>query len=132
MTRTCQVLLEGTYNGIFEPWRHYIPVKRDYSNIDEVLRALQDEKPVDRISEQAYQDIVASGKWSYRRFVREGLWREPGDGDLPLAGVMALFASADIWCVAEVDAPHRATPQESLAASFDFMSRWAAPVAPAT
>lgn len=71
MTRTCQVLLEGAYNGIFEPWRHYIPVKRDYSNVDEVLRALQDDKLVDRIAEQAYQDIVASGRWSYQRLVAD-------------------------------------------------------------
>ncbi len=69
MTRTCQVLLEGRYNGIFEPWRHYIPVRKDYSNLDEVLDALADEALTARIAEQAYEDIIASGRWSYRAFI---------------------------------------------------------------
>jgi hypothetical protein len=70
ITKTCQVLLEGRYNDVFQPWRHYIPVKRDYSNVDEVLDALEDNTLVDRIATQAYSDIVESGKWSYRSFVR--------------------------------------------------------------
>ncbi len=71
ITRTCQILLEGRYSGVLQPWRHYIPLKNDYSNLDEVFEALADDNLVDRIVNQAYEDIVASGKWSYRSFVRE-------------------------------------------------------------
>lgn len=71
ITRTCQILLEGSYNGVFQPWRHYIPLKKDYSNLDEVFKALADDSLVDRITEQAYEDIISSGKWSYRKFVRD-------------------------------------------------------------
>jgi hypothetical protein len=71
MTRTCQLLLEGDYNGVLEPWRHYIPIRRDYSNVDEVLNALSDKALVERIVEQAYADIVESGRWSYRKFIGE-------------------------------------------------------------
>jgi hypothetical protein len=71
MTRTCQVLLEGRYNGVFEPWKHYIPIKKDYSNVEEALDALEDDATVERIVEQAYSDLVASGKWSYRTFIRD-------------------------------------------------------------
>lgn len=71
MMRTAQVLLEGRYSGVFEPWVHYIPVKRDYSNLDEVFAVLADTERVQRMVDRAYTDIIASGKWSYRRFVRQ-------------------------------------------------------------
>jgi hypothetical protein len=71
MTRTCQVLLKGDYNGVFKPWLHYIPVERDYSNIDSVLDAIADHALVEKIADQAYRDIVASGRWSYAAFVRD-------------------------------------------------------------
>lgn len=41
-TGTCQVLLEGSYNGILEAGRHYLAVKADLSNADEVVRQLRD------------------------------------------------------------------------------------------
>jgi len=96
ITRTCQILLEGSYNGVFQPWRHYIPLKNDYSNLDEVFEALADDNLVDRIADQAYEDIVASGKWSYRTFVREVEETiidpaEPVQPSLSLAGRLAYF-----------------------------------------
>ena len=93
MTRTCQVLLEGRYNGVFEPWKHYIPVKADFSNVEEALDALEDHALVERMADQAYQDIVASGLWSYRSFVQsvEGTIIDPAPscGKLGLAGHIA-------------------------------------------
>lgn len=70
MTRTCQLLLEGEYGGVLKPWRHYIPISEDYSNIDQALDALQDDELVEGIAERAYEEIVASGKWTYKTFVR--------------------------------------------------------------
>ncbi|MDQ3919765.1 MAG: hypothetical protein M3348_14960, partial [Acidobacteriota bacterium] len=32
-TRTCQVLVEGRYNGVLEAGRHYIELKKDFGNI---------------------------------------------------------------------------------------------------
>ena len=34
--RVCQVLFEGRYAGVMEPMRHYIPLRKDFSNFDEV------------------------------------------------------------------------------------------------
>lgn len=70
-TETCQFLIEGRYNDILLPWKHYIPVKKDYSNIDEVLNILQDTEQIRKITQTAYDDIVKSGKWTYQKFVRE-------------------------------------------------------------
>ena len=68
-TRTCQVLVEGKYNGILEPGRHYIELKRDFSNIEEVLDAMQREDLRHEITERAYREIVETGNYTYKSFV---------------------------------------------------------------
>ena len=69
-TRTCQVLIEGEYDGVLEPDRHYIPLRRDFSNLDDGARDdAARRRTRERIVETAYRDIVASGAWSYPRFV---------------------------------------------------------------
>lgn len=67
ITKTCQILIEGRYDGVLEADKHYIPLKRDFSNLDEVLKKVKDEPYVQAIVEQAYQDIYLSGKHTYRR-----------------------------------------------------------------
>lgn len=67
--RTVLVLFEGSYSGVVKPDLHYIPLKKDFSNIDEVLTKIQDDQFVHDLTERAYNDIVASGKFSYRTFV---------------------------------------------------------------
>lgn len=69
-TRTCQVLMEGEYNGILKPWVHYIPFKKDFSDIDDVLAILKKDELREQIVEQTYQDIVRSGLYSYKAFVK--------------------------------------------------------------
>ena len=66
MTKTCQVLVEGDYQGVLEPGRHYIELKRDYSNLDEVIEKIQDRELCEQIAERAYEEVVASGKYTYR------------------------------------------------------------------
>jgi hypothetical protein len=68
ITRTCQALLEGDYAGIFKPGVHYIEVKNDFSNIDEVLDKVSDKEYCEQLADNTYRDIVLSGKYTYRRF----------------------------------------------------------------
>jgi hypothetical protein len=68
-TKTCQVLVEGQYDGILFPGQHYIELKRDLSNLDEVLETIKRDELRDEIVERAYRDVVASGRYSYRSFV---------------------------------------------------------------
>jgi len=70
ITKTCQALVEGHYAGIFKPGVHYIEIKKDWSNLDEVVRTLQDKVLCEKTAEQAYRDIVLSGAYTYRRFVQ--------------------------------------------------------------
>jgi hypothetical protein len=68
-TRTCQVLIDGEYDGVLKPDRHFIPLRRDFSNLDDVLETMRRDEDRERIVETAYREIVASGDWSYPRFV---------------------------------------------------------------
>lgn len=69
MCKTLQILVEGEYGGAFIPGRHYIPLKKDFSNYKEVLDTLSDEKKCQEIVDNAYQEVVLSGKYTYRSFV---------------------------------------------------------------
>lgn len=71
VTGTCQVLVEGCYGGALEANRHYIPLRRDLGNIEEVLDRMGDDEGRAAIARQAYRDVVASGRFAYRRFVDE-------------------------------------------------------------
>lgn len=68
MTKTCQVLVAGHYGGVLRPHEHYIELNRDFSNADEVLELLKRGDLRTVIVERAYQELVASGTWSYRAF----------------------------------------------------------------
>ncbi len=41
-TRTAQLLIEGEYDGFFEPDVHYIPVRKDLRNVDEAIEKFRD------------------------------------------------------------------------------------------
>jgi hypothetical protein len=71
MTETCQILIEGGFNGILQPWVHYIPVRKDYSDVDAALDALGDKAAVARMVAAAHRDVVETDRWTYRRFVAQ-------------------------------------------------------------
>jgi hypothetical protein len=68
-TRTPQILIEGSYNGILEPWTHYVPLRSDFSNLGEALEEVEHGERATQMAEQAYQDVVASGLYTYEAFV---------------------------------------------------------------
>ena len=71
ITKTLQILVEGYYGGIFEAGVHYLTLKKDFSNFDELISDLKDEEKCQNIINQAYKEIVLSGKYSYRSFVNQ-------------------------------------------------------------
>jgi hypothetical protein len=98
VTRTCQVLVEGEYNGVLEAGRHYIELRRDFSNVGEVVELLRDEGLRERIVELAYREVVESGRYSYGRFVeyvlRESLGSAVGEGEGARVGSWLLSVAA--------------------------------------
>lgn len=71
MMKTCQILVEGEYNGILSPDVDYIPIKKDFSNIEEALIKINDKDYVNKLTENAYANVVLSGSYNYEKFVRE-------------------------------------------------------------
>jgi hypothetical protein len=67
--RTVLVLYEGTYSDVVLPGKHFIPLKKDGSNMEEIFSRLADGVYVDAMADQAYKDIIASKKYSYESFV---------------------------------------------------------------
>ncbi len=70
-TKTCQVLVEGTYNHILIADKHYIPVKKDFSNLHEVFTKMRDKELCKKMIETAHTDIVEKGNYTYRNFIPE-------------------------------------------------------------
>lgn len=68
--KTALVLFEGTYSGVLSE-EHYVALKKDFSNVDEVLERLADVEAVQAMVDRAYEDIVETGRYSYETFVRE-------------------------------------------------------------
>lgn len=71
MTKTCQILVEGDYQGVFIPGRHYIELKRDFSNLQEVFEKASDPALCQKIAEAAYEEIAQSEKYTYRAFANQ-------------------------------------------------------------
>lgn len=69
--RVGQILFEGRYSGVLEPMVHYIPLKKDFSNFDEVLRLSKDEAVRREITENAFRDLIASGDYGYSRMIKD-------------------------------------------------------------
>jgi hypothetical protein len=69
-TRTVQILVEGSYSGVLQPGVHYLELKRDLANLDAVLETVAADDSRE-IAERAYADIVASGRFTYRRLVED-------------------------------------------------------------
>jgi hypothetical protein len=67
--RTPMILLTGRYSGLIQPGEHYIEMKKDFSNLEDVLRQVEDIPALRAMAERTYSHLIASGAYSYRRFV---------------------------------------------------------------
>lgn len=85
--RTPMILFSGRYSGLIEPDQHYIELKKDVSNIDSVLSRLDDLAALEAMADRAYDRLVASGDFSYWRFVQLidcTILRKAGELGVPL------------------------------------------------
>jgi hypothetical protein len=67
--RTVQILFEGRYGGHFEPDIHYIPLQKNFANVDEVIMKLRDTKYCDRLTQAAYD--IAIAEFTYSALIRK-------------------------------------------------------------
>ena len=69
--RTCMVLFEGGYSGILEPGRHYLALKKDFSNFETVCSNIRDHQYLQSITDRAYAEIAQNRAYAYSEFVKE-------------------------------------------------------------
>lgn len=69
--KTALILFEGSYSNILKPEVHFIELKKDFSNIDEVLDKAMDCEYLQNLVDGAYLDICGSEKYTYKQFIKE-------------------------------------------------------------
>ena len=67
--RTLMILYDGYYSGILKPWRHYVPLRRDHSNMDEVVAILRDPIRAQEVIDTAFQEIALNPAYTFRAMV---------------------------------------------------------------
>jgi spore maturation protein CgeB len=65
-TKTCQILIEGYYNGVLTPDEHYISVKKDLSNMNEVIYRFKDEDYRNKMVDRTYQYVMDNHTYQHR------------------------------------------------------------------
>jgi hypothetical protein len=70
-TRTLQIMYEGEYSGIFLPDVHYLSLKKDYSNLAEVMQKFSDYNLRKELTDNAHRDIICNDVFSYKYFVEQ-------------------------------------------------------------
>lgn len=69
--KTPMVLFEGEYSGVLQPDRHFIVLKKDFSNFDAVVEKLKDWDGLQEMADRTYREVALDKRWSYPAFVEE-------------------------------------------------------------
>ena len=64
-------MFEGDYGDIFKPDIHFIELKKDFSNINDVLKKIKDDDFLQNMVDRTYKDITENDKYSYKNFIKE-------------------------------------------------------------
>ena len=67
--RTPLILFEGKYSGILKKNKHFIPLKKDFSNFHDVMEKLKNYNQLQKMANIAYDEIALNPKYSYRQFI---------------------------------------------------------------
>lgn len=71
LTRTAQILVEGDYSGVLRPHDHYIPIKADFSDMEDAVKKLDDAQALEAMVERAWKDIVEADTYRWNRFLTD-------------------------------------------------------------
>jgi len=67
--KSALILFEGKYSGVIKPFIHFIPLKKDFSNIDNVFDKLKDDNYLQLMVDRAFKDVILSGLYTYSSFI---------------------------------------------------------------
>jgi hypothetical protein len=69
--KTALVLFEGNYSGVIHPYRHYLPLKKDFSNLHQILDMLESDELMQQMVDRTYKDIIVSKKYVFSVLVNK-------------------------------------------------------------
>ena len=101
--KVAQIMFEGEYQNILEPWKHYLPLKKDFSNISEIESFINSKEKIESLIETTYRDIILSRKYTYKNFISQfdGLLFSKGytPNDIKIHKPDLLFENSSKSCV---------------------------------
>jgi hypothetical protein len=56
---------------VIRPDAHFIPLRKDYANVDDVFRQLADVDHMQAMVDRAYEHVVVGGAYGYEKFVED-------------------------------------------------------------
>src|SRR5262249_57755210 len=68
---TALIMFPGDYSGVVEPHTPYLPLERDFSNLEEIGSKLRDTASLTAVVDRAYDHMIGSGRLSPRRFLAQ-------------------------------------------------------------
>ncbi len=71
MVGAAQILVEGDYLGVLEPWQHYIPTDPEISNIEEILEIIRQPMALEQIADNAAEVLIREERFTYKQFVED-------------------------------------------------------------
>lgn len=80
--RTLIVGYEGAYSGVLQPWRTYVPLRKDHANMARVVEIVRDPEASAEIIANAYAEVALNPRFSYKTFVPwvDGVLRQAAAG----------------------------------------------------
>jgi hypothetical protein len=66
---TALILFDGEYSGVVKPDLHFIPLRKDFSNLEEVFKKLEDDDEIQLMTDRAFEEVIGSGRYSFSRFI---------------------------------------------------------------
>ena len=90
------MLVEGRYDDVLEPGRHFLPLKADFSDLSAALSETRDPRRLQQLADTAYDEICLSGRYSFQRLVEQvdEALRELGAGERRRRPIIARVAPA--------------------------------------
>lgn len=66
-----QILVPGHYDGLLQPWIHYIPLEADASNIEAVIKAMNDQERMEQMIRASQKALLENPKLTYRFYAAD-------------------------------------------------------------
>ena len=71
LAETIQIATPGAYSGMMEPGIHYISLEENCTNVDVVIKQMEDMTLVDKIRQEAKESILSEPRLRQKVFVEE-------------------------------------------------------------